>query len=186
MKMFSICLDQQKNIFSREIVLVLAAIWWRIDSQTYESELLLAFCCLRWNTSPNTHSVLYHVWQVNLRVLSIQSEFCEVICLFCFCCAFCSYPIVLSQLQASACLFPRYTYFLRTLLLFLPSSLSSCIFFLFLPMHCFTGVPYLLVQAITVFTHCHLMSPEFHECTYTWKKSSLHFGTFRASDLWEI
>lgn len=135
MKMFSICLDQHKNIFSNETNLVLAAIWWRIDSQTHESELLLAFCCLRWNTSPNTHSVLHHVWQVNLRVLSIQSEFCEIICLFCCCCAFCSYPIAFNQLHVAAHLFPLVTlislgyynciYHLASLLAF-PSSSFSC------------------------------------------------------------
>lgn len=159
MTMFSICLDQHKNIFSREIVLVPAAIWWRIDSQTHESELLLAFCCLRWNTSPNTHSVLYHVWQVNLRVLSIQSEFCEIICLFCFCCAFYSYPIVFNQLHVSACLFPpvTLTYFLRILQLFLPSSLASCISFLFFPMHCFTGVP--RPSSGPSHPSCHTLSP---------------------------
>lgn len=152
MKMISICLDQHKNIFLREIVLVLAAIWWRIDSQTHESELLLAFCCLRWNTSPNTHSVLYHVWQVNLRVLSIQSEFCEIICFLFLLCFLLSSYCLQSASRFSLSLSSCYTYFLMILQLFLPPSLSSCISFLFLPMHCFTGVPYLLVQAVPVVT----------------------------------
>lgn len=185
MKIISICLDQHKNIFLREIVLVLAAIWWRIDSQTHESELLLAFCCLRWNTSPNTHSVLYHVWQFNLRVLSIQSEFCEIICFLFLLCFLLSSYCLQSASRFSLSLSSCYTYFLMILQLFLPLSLSSYISFLFLPMHCFTGVPYLLVQAVPVVTHCHTMSPEAHEHTCTLRKSTLHLDTFRTWDLWE-